>query len=160
MTELMSTDIGDVPAGLDPEQPGSFPIGTLRLGPTPTTVQLVDAHDNDGLGQVACEALYVRNLIIDAGATLDTGGCMVYYVTVSSEGTIITANRLDQIVLIPGDYDADADVDLADYVEFPDCVTGPAVGGLGLGCEVFDFDDNDRVDLRDFAAFQVAFTGP
>ena len=55
-----------------------FPIGTLRIGPTPTTVNMVDNHDNDGQGQKLCEAIYVEQLIIEAGATLNTLGCPVY----------------------------------------------------------------------------------
>ncbi|MHC4696361.1 MAG: hypothetical protein ACYTFA_06440 [Planctomycetota bacterium] len=31
-------------------------------------------------------------------------------------------------------------------------------GGLGSGCECFDFDDDGDNDLKDFAAFQEAFT--
>jgi hypothetical protein len=31
---------------------------------------------------------------------------------------------------------------------------------LRVGCSVFDFDDDEDLDLTDFAAFQDAFTGP
>ncbi len=86
--EVMSEDLGPDPAGLDPTQPGHFPVGTLRIGPTPTTVDLVDNHDNDGLGQVACEAIYVDQLVIDAGATLNTNTCRIYYNQLTNNGTV------------------------------------------------------------------------
>ena len=36
-------------------------------------MSVVDGHDNDGLGQTECEAVYVRDLVIEAGATLAYG---------------------------------------------------------------------------------------
>ncbi len=86
--ELMSEDIGADPNGLDRTQAGHFPLGTLRIGPTPATVSLVDNHDNDGLGQGAPEAIYTSELIIDAGATLHTGGSPVYYETLTNNGSV------------------------------------------------------------------------
>ena len=59
-------------AGLDRSLPGHYPTGTLRIGPTSTIVDLVDAHENDPSGQGEPEALYVQNLIINPGATLNT----------------------------------------------------------------------------------------
>ena len=49
--EVMSKDIGPVPLGLDHTRSAHFPIGTFRIGPTATTVRLVDKRDNDRLGQ-------------------------------------------------------------------------------------------------------------
>jgi hypothetical protein len=60
---------------------------------------------------------------------------------------------------ILGDCDADGDVDLDDYGDFETCLFG-ADGGLGTGCECFDFDADDDTDLLDYAEFQTAFTGP
>ncbi|UCF34372.1 MAG: hypothetical protein JSV78_03530, partial [Phycisphaerales bacterium] len=57
------------------------------------------------------------------------------------------------------DWDGDGDVDLDDYQEFPACLGGPAVP-LPAGCEPFDGNLDDRVDLLDFGGLQVAFTGP
>jgi len=59
-----------------------------------------------------------------------------------------------------GDFDDDGDVDLDDYLNWPDCMTGPGGPVDVEGCEVFDFDTDDDVDLDDFAAFQVAFDSP
>jgi hypothetical protein len=95
--ELMSTDIGPDEAGLDRTLPGHFPVGTLRIGPTPTTVNMVDSHDNDGLGQGLCEAIYVQDLVIEAGAVLNTLGCPVYYVTAQIDGEVDDPENLIQL---------------------------------------------------------------
>jgi len=55
-----------------------------------------------------------------------------------------------------GDCDGDGDADLDDYFNFEGCLTGP-MGGLGAGCECFDFDSDGDNDLADFAEFQVMF---
>jgi hypothetical protein len=110
--ERMSRDLGAIPGGLDRTLPGHYPIGTLRLTGNVTT--LVDAHDNDGLGQGACEALYVRRLIIDAGATLLTGGCPVYYETLINNGSVDDPANLIQIAQCAADLTGDGQVDGAD----------------------------------------------
>ena len=50
-----------------PAKPGCCVATTLRAG---QGRRLVDNHDNDGLGQGQCEAIYVQDLIIETGATL------------------------------------------------------------------------------------------
>ncbi|MDO8631466.1 MAG: hypothetical protein Q7R41_13345, partial [Phycisphaerales bacterium] len=58
-----------------------------------------------------------------------------------------------------GDLNGDGDVDLADFADLQSCVN--SVLELSLPCIVkFDFDGNQRVDLDDFAAFQMVFLGP
>ena len=112
--ERMSTDIGPSPDGLDRTLPGHYPIDTLRVGPTATTVDLVDTHDNDNLGQAQCEAVYVSNLIIDAGATLNTNGCPVYYETLTNNGSVDEPANLIQIAQCEADLTGDGQVDGAD----------------------------------------------
>ena len=56
-----------------------------------------------------------------------------------------------------GDYDRQGDVNLVDYALFADCLGGPAAKPIGVSCCPGD-DDRD-VDLRDFRAFQLAYTG-
>ena len=60
-----------------------------------------------------------------------------------------------------GDYDRDDDVDLADFVGFDSCFTGPGASDLlPHDCRCMDFNEDSDVDLQDFLAFQTAYTGP
>ena len=63
-------------------------------------------------------------------------------------------------VLLLGDCNGDGLVDMVDFEDFTNCMTGPN-NGRGSGCSCFDFDPpaND-VDVADFAVLQVQFTGP
>ena len=68
------------------------------------------------------------------------------------------------IELIPGDLDADADVDLNDFATFALCFAGAGVTVPPPGCaaEQFgnaDLDGDADVDLSDFATFATHFTG-
>ena len=63
-----------------------------------------------------------------------------------------------EFVPLGGDSDCDADLDLADFVTFVDCFTGPD-GSAQPQCRPFDTDMDDDVDLADLVAFQAAFTG-
>jgi hypothetical protein len=58
-----------------------------------------------------------------------------------------------------GDIDGDADLDLNDFDAMSDCLAGPD-GMVDPACDVFDFNDDRRIDLKDFARFQEAHTGP
>lgn len=58
-----------------------------------------------------------------------------------------------------GDADRDGDVDLDDYADFVEtCVTGPG-GGIPPGCDLWDLDEDDDIDLGDFGSLQTSFTG-
>jgi hypothetical protein len=59
----------------------------------------------------------------------------------------------------PGDYDGNGQVDLSDYGYWEDCMTGPDMGPYPAGCEVFDFNVDDDVDLGDFTVFTRMFDG-
>jgi len=48
-------------------------------------------------------------------------------------------------------------VDLSDFGDFVNCVTGPGMNSLDAGCEAFDFECDNDVDLIDWGAFQIAF---
>ncbi|MEQ8765166.1 MAG: hypothetical protein RL885_14630 [Planctomycetota bacterium] len=65
-------------------------IGTLQIGPAPTTVRLVDRHVNDGGNEV----LYVQNLVLDAGTTLDLAGRTLYYESLQQDQS---ANVTDSV---------------------------------------------------------------
>jgi hypothetical protein len=59
--------------------------------------------------------------------------------------------------LMPGDANEDGGITLLDYSEFTGCMSGEG-GGLDPACGLFDSDGDEDVDLRDFRAFQLAFS--
>ncbi|UCG15359.1 MAG: hypothetical protein JSV19_08665 [Phycisphaerales bacterium] len=60
---------------------------------------------------------------------------------------------------VMGDCTGDGHVDIADYIVFESCITGPNAGPIAAGCECADLDVDDDVDVKDFGLFQIAFTG-
>ena len=57
------------------------------------------------------------------------------------------------------DCNSDGWVDLVDYDDFGECLSGPD-GGLPLpNCNCFDLDSDSDIDLSDVARFQAEFTG-
>jgi hypothetical protein len=161
--EAMSRDRGQSLSALNPNLAGSFPIGTLRIGPgnpsQPTIVTIVDNRDNDTLGQVSCEAVYVENLVIESGAVLNAPACRVYYKTITNRGTIATLpNVLRLYGPCPADLNNDGFVDYADFSIFVvqydvlDC----ADAAMPSGC-VADLNSDLVVDDQDFSIFVVAY---
>jgi len=61
---------------------------------------------------------------------------------------------------VPADFDADADVDLADFSRFQTCFNGPNRPPARPDCAGPDFDRDNDVDLADFSRFQTCFNGP
>ncbi len=73
---------------------------------------------------------------------------------------------------MPGDFDGDGDLDLADYVVLANCFGGPDVVPTGPVCcptggeppepcnSPGDFDRDNDIDLADVLEFQFRFTGP
>lgn len=59
---------------------------------------------------------------------------------------------------LPGDGDADGDVDLADFTGFAGCLTGPGPAQLAPTCWAYDLPPRDGdVDLADYAALMRQF---
>jgi hypothetical protein len=75
-------------------------------------------------------------------------------------------NRMEISYCQPGDADCDGDTDLADFVAFADCLSGPD-GVVNptpplspQAClDAFDTDADLDVDLYDFRSFQNVFAG-
>ncbi len=148
--EVMSADIGANPQGLDRGVSGHYPIGTLHIGPTPTTVRLVDTHDNDGQGQGVCEAIYVDTLRIEAGSRLVNFGCRIYYNTLINNGTIDEPGNV--IGLSPpciADFNGDDGVDDLDITAF--------FAAFEQGEPSADVNGDDGIDDLDITAFFTAF---
>jgi hypothetical protein len=76
--------------------------------------------------------------------------------TIGAERDILYATSCVPVTY--GDHDCDGDVDLANFWSFQQCftMTGPVAGG----CEDFDFDGDDNVDLDDYAVFAGSLDGP
>ncbi len=60
---------------------------------------------------------------------------------------------------LPGDYDVDGDVDWQDFARLEGCLTGPAADSPAAGCDLFDFDGDDDVDLLDYQVLGASFAG-
>ncbi len=148
--EVMSTDIGADPLGLDRTIAGNYPIGILQIGPSPSTVRIVDTHDNDGLGQGSCEALYVDQLIIEAGSRLINPSCRIYYNTLANSGTVDNPENL-----IPigrpcfADYNQDGGIDGADVQAF--------FADWELGLSAADVNQDGGIDGADVDTFFAAW---
>ncbi|GAG45883.1 unnamed protein product, partial [marine sediment metagenome] len=50
--------------------------------------------------------------------------------------------------------------DLEDFVGFQACFTGDGGGPVDPGCECYDINGDNDVDLADHAEFYSALTGP
>jgi hypothetical protein len=164
LVEVMSTDLGPVVAGLDPNGVGHFPLGTLQIGAgAPTTVQLVDLRDNDGLGQGTPEAVYVDTLQIDAGATLDNSTYKVYYNTLVNHGAVTHPDNLVRITtLVPGDLNCDGVVDFGDINPFVLALSDPAGYQAAFpNCDILNGDcsGNGSVDFDDINPFVAILSG-
>ena len=154
--EVMSTDIGPDPDGLDRTLPGHYPIRQLRIGPGLTTVNVVDNHDNDGLGQAQCEAIYVQNLVIESGATLNTNGCKVYYSTLTLDGAVDNPANLIEIVVVlpcPTDINNDGVTNVLDLIDLLLCFGQPAVPG----CEAEDVNEDGTANVLDLIDLLLEF---
>ncbi|MFZ4430117.1 MAG: immunoglobulin domain-containing protein, partial [Phycisphaerales bacterium] len=118
--EAMSADIGANETGLDRSVPGNFPFGSIKVGPTPSVVRVVDLRDNDGAGQSSCEAIYVDTLEIGAGSRLMNAGCVkIYYRTLTVAGVVDAPDNL--VPFAPpcvADFNSDGGVDGADIDVF------------------------------------------
>jgi len=136
----------------------NFVLESLVLGGHDVgEVQLVDLFDNQ-LDWDRPEALYVRELIVGPGSTLDLNGLHLYSLCskIDPNGSVI-GGELDQIDVqdwaIPGDSNMDGKVDLEDFV----CLKN----NFGLmfrahwGCG--DYDGNGCVDLSDFVILKNNF---
>ncbi len=64
----------------------NFNFGRIVLNPA-VVAEFLDGFDNDGAGQGSCEALYVSNLVLNAGSTLRLGDCNVYYQCLTAHPT-------------------------------------------------------------------------
>ena len=134
--EAMSTDVGSSTDGIDRTIDGHFPLGQLIIE-SGSTVSVVDNYDNaDGE-----ETIYAKHLVIEAGATFNTGTRTVWYETVENYGTVL--GEIDVIKdPCPGDDDGNGEVNIDDLLSVIGnfTCTGDCDG---------DVDDNGQVNIDD-----------
>ena len=94
--EVAGRDLGASPDGLKM----NFAVGTLQIGgDQPGHLRLVDAFENQPRWAGA-EALYVHDLIIGYGASLDLDGQLLYYASFTNLGGTVGENG-GQFIQIP-----------------------------------------------------------
>lgn len=115
--EVAGKDIGATHLGFNK----NFALGTLRIGDVNTgKVRLTDSYDNQP-DSTEAEALYVTNLILGSGSTLDLNGLNLYYSYFTDMGATVTTNggHLTQInSFAAGDFNENNQVDLFDFAIF------------------------------------------
>ena len=180
LLEVMSTDDGPIAEGLDRTLAGHYPIGIRYLGPAATTVELVDSHDNDGQGQSADEAIYVRELIVAGRVALNLNGFKIYYETLILPGNVdvdVPGNLIpivSGVPLRPGDCNQDGGVDLSDGIAFLQwffqgvqlsapagselCLIDP-VNATAVGTQSMDWNGDAALDLSDETGLLTWFFG-
>ena len=108
--EAMSTDVGSSTDGIDRTIDGHFPLGVLVIE-AGTDVTVVDNHVNaDGN-----ETIYVKELIIEAGAIFRTGDRVVWYESATVVGSV--DGEIDVLRdPCPGDGDGNGEVNIDDIL--------------------------------------------
>lgn len=103
---IQTLEVGGLDHGPDIEGPfwieRNFAVSDLILDGNSVYVQLVDNNDNGNRGGVAgqSEALYVYNLYVPLGCTLDLNGLNLYYVDGNFGGTFANGSPI-QATLVP-----------------------------------------------------------
>ena len=83
-------------------------------------------------------------------------------ITVTDENATNSPQTIDvslQVKPVPGDFDADLDIDQEDFGHLQVCLTGMGVGPPPAGCEDADLDNDLDVDQEDFGIFQACMSG-
>jgi len=132
--EVAGADVGRLSGGWT----YNFVLGTLHVGPSSTYVRLVDDYDNSspclGAGlceQSATEALYVGDLLLESGTTLDLNGLALYVLNSVTDlgATILNGTVVIGAVPLPGDVDGDTRLTAADVALARRHVLGETVLG-------------------------------
>ena len=108
-----------------------------------------DTAPADFFGRVAIDDRQVLVGSLDDEAGVDAGSLYIFSVALED-------NCPPEFEL--GDCDLSGAIDLLDFQAFGDCVTGIGSGPVDANCLCADFDEDQDVDLHDFAGFQVVFT--
>ena len=112
----------------------------------------LDASIREAAGALTLDSIAVPAFEVDIPAGELPAGVNSVVVNVTVDATDVVL-RGPWVPALPGDWDGDGDLDLADYAAMSECLNGPDVPATGF-CMLFDLDDDGDVDLADFAVFQ------
>jgi hypothetical protein len=149
--EVLSRDFGAVESGFATT---NYLLGTLRLR-AGSNAELVDNHNNaPGKG---AEAIYTKELVVPAGATLVTNGLKIYTRAATIAGTV---SNPGDVVVVPGAPPCIADVVPDGVVNSADLGVilagwGPCTGSTCFG----DLNRDGQVDSSDLGIVLSAW-GP
>lgn len=124
--------------------------------------------------KIACAGPLIRYYVdgVQLAAVNDTtfanGGFGVGYHEFFASNANIHGTRVDRFqatsssppTRIPADFDADGDVDLADFGHLQACLTGPSVPQTAVECADARLDADADVDQDDFELFAACISGP
>ena len=147
--EVASADLGRDPTGFV----NNFALGGIELDNN-ALVKLIDSYNNgnpNGVGGTA-EALYLEELTLLPGSTLDLNNLHLYVCDLNHQGGAIIGGEL--ISMCPGDADGNWKVDSADLATWqrnydPLGTTRTFAQG--------DWDGNGRIDSADLATWQRSY---
>ena len=148
--EALSADFGPDLAGFAPT---NFPIGALRLRAGSRTA-VVDAHVNSPASEGGCEVVYVKELVVPAGATLVTSGCPVYVQSATIAGTVTNP---EDIVVVPTAPPCPADINLDGRVDAADILVVLAFWNNPTGYPRSDVNADGLTDAADLTAVLLAW---
>jgi hypothetical protein len=149
--EVLSRDLGAVESGFATT---NYLLGALRLR-AGANVELVNNHNN-AAGKGA-EAIYTKELVVPAGATLVTNGLKIYTRAATIAGTV---SNPGDIVVVPDLPSCPADVTLDGVVDSADL--GVILSGWGAcpaGSCLADVNRDGAVDSADLGIVLSAWGG-
>lgn len=156
-------EAGGLDSGPSVGYSNNFDLSIVEIGDDAAVV-LVDAFDNGNRGgpDGNAEAVYMDALTLGTNAVLNLNGLHLYV-----GGAQVTAGPFDGGMVVDDalplfllDSQISGTVDLADFAELQACFTGAGGGPFGAGCDRFNVDCDDDIDLADYEVFYDAFTGP
>ena len=145
--EIYGYGVDTEPQNSQTQQLSTGPLLGTQSGCNPSWFHLADTTG----GNSGSSILYKGEII--GIVTHCTFGCPNFG-TIVNIFPFVQARRLCELSY---DFDDDGDVDMIDFMGWQNCYPWSP---LPPGCEVFDLNDNDRVDLDDLLPFLTFLEGP
>lgn len=135
----------------------NFAIEVVEISTNGDVICTNGVANTEGTAPCA-EALYVRELLLEPGATLTLDNCKLYAWRVLNEGATVLAHGCGGLISL-ADYDLDGHIDLDDWIAMASCIDGPNVVPTGSACATLDLDGDVDADLADVGLFQASYSG-